>query len=203
MLPFDPTSSAHKDLIRLVSQYRAASWFAGEGGSDQEIAERARTAWWAEWESEVDTDGTDDGIFISTADPERAIWFDPEADTCEENHTYTEVLGQLVSLTGGELSVSNIAEDWQREPGHVFVSCRVNGIVNELEFRENDDWVDPAVISQLNAAIPEGGRRFFVFDGGGQAFCITWASRAEAEQLAGHGHAVLLDRAPDAWEGVD
>jgi len=56
-----------------------------------------------EWQSEVDTSGPDDGIFISVADPERAIWFDPESDTCGENETYTSVLQDLAALSAETL----------------------------------------------------------------------------------------------------
>jgi hypothetical protein len=200
--PFDPESREHGALIEEVRRYRRAGWFQNEVGSDQEVAERARERWWAEWQSEVDTSGPDDGIFICMADPERAIWFDPESDTCEENETYTGVLQELAALSGGDLVITDVVEDWRREPGRVFVSCGVNGASIEVALHQYDDWVDPKIIAQLNAALPADSGRFYVFDGGGQAFGITWATSDEAESLMAHGRVVRLDRAPDAWPGI-
>jgi hypothetical protein len=71
-----------------------------------------------------------------------------------------------------------------------------------MALHEFGDWVDPKIIAQLDAALPAGGRRLYVFDGAGQAFGITWATPAEAESLCSRGRATLLDRAPDAWPGI-
>lgn len=200
--PFDPQSPQYGALVQVVRQYREAGWFEHEAGSDEKVAGGARERWWAEWEDEVDTSGPDDGIFICTADPQRASWFDPERDTCEENQTYTEVLEELAALSGGTVVISNVVEDWDREPGRVFVSYRLNGADQQMALHEFDDWVDPKIIVQLNAALPAEGRRLYVFDGGGQAFGITWATPAETESLCSRGRATLLDRAPDAWPGI-
>jgi hypothetical protein len=200
--PFDSADPDHQNLIALVRSYRSAGWFRSETGSDEDVARRARERWWAEWADEVDTEGTDDGIFICSADPERATWFDPEADTCEENATYLSVLDELAGLSGSAVEFTDVVEDWNREPGRVFVSFRLDGGEHELALHEFDDWVDPKVIEQLNHYLaPERGR-FWVFDGGGQAFAITWATSAEAEALSRSVRATLLDRAPDNWPGV-
>jgi hypothetical protein len=200
--PFDLRSPEHRALIEEVGRYRKAGWFEDEVGSDEEVAERARGRWWEHWESEVDTSGPDDGIFICMSDPSRATWFDPEADTCEGNETYIDALQELSALTGGAVVITDAVEDWQRQPGRVFVSYRLNGSQHELALHHFDDWVDPKMIAQLNAALPGDGRRFYVFDGGGQAFAITWATPNEAESLMASGRAVLLDRSPDKWPGV-
>jgi hypothetical protein len=186
----------------MVKQYREAGWFEHEAGTDEEVAEAARERWWAEWEREVDINPPDDGIFISMAGPQRALWFDPERDTCEENKTYTEVLGDLADLSGGTVVISDVVEDWHRESGRVFVSYRLSDANQEMALHEFDDWVDPKIIAQLNAALPPEGRRLYVFDGGGQAFAVTWATFSEAAALSSHGRATLLDRAPEAWPGV-
>jgi hypothetical protein len=136
--PFDPESREHGALIEEVRRYRRAGRFQNEVGSYQEVAERARERWWAEWESEVDTSGPDDGNFISMVDAERAIWFDPESDTCEQNETYTGVLQELAALSGGDL----------------FASCGVNRASYELALHQYDNWVTRRSFAQLNAALP-------------------------------------------------
>jgi hypothetical protein len=200
--PFDPDNPKHHDLIDFVHRYRSAGWFEGDVASDEDVTRRARERWWAEWEQEVDTAGSDDGIFLCFADPTRAIWFDPEADTCEENATYLSVLDDLAALTGGPIPLEGVSEDWQREPGRVYVTYRIDGVGHELALHQNDDWVDPKIIEQINRSLPPDGRRFYVFDGGGQAFAITWATAAEADALNGSGRAALFDRAPDLWPGI-
>lgn len=65
-------------------------------------------------EEEIDTSERDYAIFIKIADPQRAIWFDPEADTCEANATYTNVLKRLAALSGGALVITHVVEDWHR-----------------------------------------------------------------------------------------
>jgi hypothetical protein len=200
--PFDPDDPAHRELIELVRRYRSAGWFAGDVASDEDVARRAREGWWAEWEQEVDTAAPDDGIFICAADPGRAIWFDPEADTCEENATYLSVLDDLAAVTGGALRLVGVSEDWHREPGRVYVAYEVDGVGRELALHQFDDWVDPKIIEQINRSLPPDGGRFYVFDGGGQAFAITWATATEAAALNGSGQTALLDRAPDPWPGI-
>ena len=200
--PWDPESPAHSGLVEAVRAYRRAGWLGRFGGASDEDAARAlREEWWSQWEEEYAADEPDDGI-LAALDPERAIWFDPEADTCEDNRTYVDVLASLCEITGGELEITGVVEDWRREPGRVHVALVVNGTPGELHLHEFHDWVDPKVIEGLNRFLPRDGRHFYCFDGGGQAFCITWASPAEVAALEAARPARLLDKAPAAWPGV-
>lgn len=149
--PWDAASPAHRGFVEAVAAYRRAGWFERFGNTSDEDAARAlREEWWGEWGEEYEARSPDDGT-VATFDSERAMWFDPEADTCEANQTYFQALGLLSEITGGELEVTDIVEDWQREPGRVHVALVVNGTRAELHLHEFSDWVDPKVIEGLNS----------------------------------------------------
>lgn len=70
--------------------------------------------------------------------------YDMEADVCEENSVYCELLSHLTKLSKGEFTVSDAKEDWgnvgKKTVGLSFV-WQDKRIVWELEYF--DDWIDP------------------------------------------------------------
>jgi hypothetical protein len=146
--------------------------------------------------SELD-DGDDEQLVV--LDEDRAVSLDPENDVCDENHSYAEVLERLAGLTSGEVELTDIVEDWHRQPGQVYVAFSLNGRPAELCLEQMDDWTDGSMIGQLNALLARRGGHFFVFDGGGQAFSITCLTPEGAALVSRQRPLRLFDVAPEAW----
>jgi hypothetical protein len=203
MPEWDPVSCRlHGELVEVVREYRSAGWFEQFAGQpDEVVAEVLRAQCWPDDCEEFDVARAGYGNF-ALADTERVIGLDPEADTSEGNHVYVGVLRRLAKITLGALVMTDVSEDWRSEPGRVIVSLVANGQPRQLRLHQLDDWVDPKVITLLNAMVAEQARRFYCFDTGGQMYPITFATPEQAAAMNAFGKVRLLDRAPDEWPGI-
>jgi len=203
MPEWDPASSRlQRELIEVLREYRAAGWFKQYAGQPEEaVAKAVRAQWWQDNWEEFDVERWGYGNF-ALADTESVIGLDPEADTVEGNDVYVGVLGRMAKITSGALVISDVSEDWQSEPGRVIVSLVANRDPRQLRLHQFHDWVDPKVISLLNAILVAQAGRFYCFDTGGQMYPITFATPEEAAAMNAFGKVDLVDHAPSEWPGI-
>ena len=67
-------------------------------------------------------------------------------------------------------------EDWKSQPGSVVVSFRLGNERHQLVLAEDDDWINPFVVTSLNNLLPNDGPSFFFVDNGGQMALVTRAT---------------------------
>lgn len=101
-----------------------------------------------------------DDVFL-LAYSEGGVWADdPEADVCAENQIYTAVLRLWAAVSQGAFVPENIAEHWEGETGPITLRFTLNGETCSLAPSYQDDWLDLAVLQQLNRLIASSGRQF-------------------------------------------
>lgn len=79
--------------------------------------------------------------FLS-ADPEKFLDIDLEADVCNGNEAYVQVLQDLARASGGHFNPAQITETWDSDEGPVTVSFVNTGRRTTFHPEVFDDWLD-------------------------------------------------------------
>ena len=110
------------------------------------------------------------------------LWHgDLEADVCEGNDVYVEVLGEWAALSRGTFAPERIEEDWSGDD--VRISFDLAGTRHTITAKEDDDWLDVMIVEQLDPLLPSGGPRFHLWDVGDQSIGVCVVTDAEADVL--------------------
>ena len=81
------------------------------------------------------------------------------------------------------------------------VTVDLPGGTHRIRLRQMIDWMDPYIVTELNALLPEDGPRFWFFDNGGQYGLVVRATRAERQALA-EARGTRLDEEPPTWWNI-
>lgn len=124
------------------------------------------------------SDPWDDAFLLAFSDGD--VWAsDPEADVCVQNEVYSEVLPEWASISAGAFMPTDISEAWESPEGPITVSFLLGGRPSTLSPEYQDDWIDLAVLKQINALIVPSGRQFECAVDGNFALvlCLTSAQK--------------------------
>lgn len=89
------------------------------------------------------------------------VWAeDPEADVCDENRVYSEVIPQWARISRGAFAPTEISERWESEQGPINLTFKLAGKPAKVSPAYQDDWIDLEVLHQINALIAASGRQF-------------------------------------------
>lgn len=99
---------------------------------------------------------------------------------------YKTIIEDLTAITDGELTLEAFDGVWEEEI--IYISATINGVSGKFSLEVNSDWVDSAIIHNLNALLePLKKDRFFieVYDENrwGQEFGVVYGDKAAYELL--------------------
>jgi hypothetical protein len=138
----------------IIEYYRKLGYFAGQ------TTESVLSTFREEWGKEPTTGQPFDDVWLLRYDA-RKIWADdPEADVCEANQVYMDVLAKWGKITDGVFSPTEIEEKWESETGPIEVSFILDGKRRAIHPKYQDDWIDLEVLTELNRILEPTGRRY-------------------------------------------
>ncbi len=155
----------------------------------KEITERAEN--FIQWAEEDGTPYWRIEAFLAGIGGDRVWWNDCE---CDPQPDYPEIIGEWAKLTLGKLTPDRVEEEWADES--VAIRVHWNGAIHELQARNDGDWLDLAVLFQLNAIIPESTGQFCYCAQDDQTAQVLFLTLEEIEQLRARGW-VLFARPED------
>jgi hypothetical protein len=108
----------------------------------------------------------------------KGVWVDdPEADVCAANQVYSRVLPQWARISHNAFAPMDVTEHWESDKGPIAVSFQLRGHEEPVSVSPHfqDDWIDLAVLQQINELIAPSGRQFqCVVDGNlAMVMCLT------------------------------
>jgi hypothetical protein len=168
-----------KSLRDIVAFYREFGFF-GSDDIDAAIKRIQREYTSSHGESPDPQDRWLD-VFLFEFDRDRVWCDDPEADVCQQNNVYTEVIPEWARTSLGCFAPTNIVESWLTESGPVTIRFELDDATHSIRPAYLDDWIDLDVLSQINVLIADSGRRFEYFVDGNYSivFSITPEERSE------------------------
>jgi hypothetical protein len=203
-LPVPDTPPAPRSLVEAVEAFRRAGFFASSTGqSSEELARAFQLTWHSVDKEELPLEPPmllDEALL--DLDYERTYGEDIEADVARGEKVYETTVMGLAKVSGGALEVLAVHEDWSSEEGHVTVIIDLAEGSHQIRLHNFGDWVDPAIITGVNALLPEDGPRFWFFDNGGQYALVVRATRAERQELAESRGTQLLEEPPSWWSSL-
>jgi hypothetical protein len=137
-----------------IEYYRQFGFFSQQ--STEQILARATK----EWGKEPPAGKVWDDVFLLRYDEAAARHGDPEADVCEGNEVYVSTLEAWAKITNGAFAPTDIQEEWQSERGPIEVSFLLEGRSVTIKPKYQNDWIDLAILLQLNQIIKADGKRF-------------------------------------------
>ncbi len=103
---------------------------------------------------------------------------------------YTEVLNGIISISGGEFTITDIEEntdqvDYENNTGVQLLSFRYNGVPYTFEAEVNYDWLDLDFLEFMNQVLVEQGnpKRILVTGDGGQGCILLYNTPEWGRQL--------------------
>ena len=98
---------------------------------------------------------------------------------------YKWIIEQLTEMTDGELSLESFEGTWEEEA--MFINVTINGISGKFSLEVNSDWVDSAIVYNLNEMLePLKKEKLFIEvydDRWGQEFGVVFGNKATFEVL--------------------
>lgn len=113
---------------------------------------------------------------------ESNVWMaDLEADV--GNGVYVETLKRWSAISHGVFSPTDIVEKWESDEGPVTIEFDLNGGKHAITAENYNDFIDIAIIGQLNRLISDSGYEFVsvVIDQEAVVVCITKEQKKQIE----------------------
>jgi hypothetical protein len=112
------------------------------------------------------------------------VWhFDTEC--IEDNGSYLRIAQRMAELTQGSLVIENARDQVDLEARIANLDFEHSGKPVHIDFKVNDDWIDPAVFSQFIQLLAQSDltKVFLYHDTGGQDCVIACATRDQFAAL--------------------
>jgi hypothetical protein len=204
--PFSPRvtppradTPAPYELLEAVAAYRENGFFADtQGSSPTELARALGETFLQVTGGSIPLTSPDLDQALLDLDVERTIVFDIEADVAAGNRAYESVVYALGAISGGFLRVLSVREDWSVRP-EVSVNVELEQRSFALTLHERGDYVDAAVVLELNELMPGEAGKFWFYDAGPQEAHIVRATSTERRWLAQRRDTQLLEEPPGWW----
>jgi hypothetical protein len=126
-------------------------------------------------------------LIVAAHDETRVWWFDLEADVVDGNRIYEWALAAWGAISVGVFAPSDVTEAWQGENGPVTVTFNFAGEPRTLMPAYLDDWIDPMILTDINALIAGSGRQFRLFKAFGQDAYLLALTGEEQAALESRG----------------
>jgi hypothetical protein len=115
--------------------------------------------------------------------PSDDVWhFDSEA--IEDHGSYKRIAENCCRLTGGDLRFERVTDYVDIENEIAFVEITADGRTDHVDFRINNDWVDPKVFELLqDRLVATGSSRRFAMQGLGQDMLLICKAPEEIKAI--------------------
>ncbi len=185
-------------LVEAVESFRRAGFFADASSSSaDELAMSLQSTWRASQHADLPLASPEIDGALLLMDYERVVFLDTEADVVGGNRMYEGLVHALAGISGGQLKVRSVTEDWSRSPT-VVIEVKLPRRSATLEVRAMGDRFDHAIVEGVNTLMPKGGARFWYYDDGTETAVIVRATEAERQVLR-RERGVELQQAPPGW----
>ena len=137
------------------------------------------------WEGAIGPDDPLIELAVAEQDANRVWWQDLEADVLDGNDVYEWTLGGWSAISAGTFMPENVVESWASETGPVTVAFELAGEPHVLTPAYLEDWIDPTILTSINALIAPAGRQFALFQAFDQTafvMALTDTERTALEQ---------------------
>jgi hypothetical protein len=178
-----PGQSA-QDRVRAL---RTLGLFADRHESDEAIAAEVTSDIAPTFGAEALDDGLLGELVVAAHDRTRVWWNDLEADAVDGNHVYEWAIAGWAAISVGAFEPGPITEAWQAGAGPVTVSFELAGEPQTLNPAFLDDWIDPMILTDINALIAGSGRQFRLFKAFGQDAYVLALTAEEQTALEARG----------------
>ncbi len=101
-----------------------------------------------------------DDAYLLSSDPERVWSDDPECDLSAEGQDYCRALREWSRVSGGVFVPGDIEERWDSETGPIAIDFTLKGVRRSVRPEYLDDYLDLAILTEINRLIAETGRQF-------------------------------------------
>ncbi len=193
------------EVAGAIESYLQAGWFQSRAGMPAEVLARQLLGEWHRIAGVDILEGAKEGVLdhrLLVLDAERTWYDDIEAGVGPSAGVYADMVRALAERSDGVFKPDRLAEDWDSRPGEVVVHCRDGGRHLDLVVVDCGDCIAPAIVSEVNLALPAGGPRVWFVDNGGQSAIVTRATPEERDRLQSLRPVRLDEQAPPWWASV-
>jgi hypothetical protein len=104
---------------------------------------------------------SNDGMTFLLSLSRSRVWHgDPEADVCDGNRVYAQVLGEWTGISEAAFAPSDITEHWAGPEGPVSLSFRLGTENHTVSPNYLNDYLDLDVLRLINSIIVSSGHQF-------------------------------------------
>ncbi len=104
---------------------------------------------------------TYDDLGLASQDKTKMLDIDLEADVCEENEVYSNLLDAFTEISNGQFVATDIVETWRSSEGPISVSFKCNGQKINYDPAYNEDWIDGTFFNVICKEMARGGSEQF------------------------------------------
>jgi hypothetical protein len=126
-------------------------------------------------------------LVVAALDESRVWWGDLEADVGAGSEAYVTTLEQWAAISDGAFEPEDLRETWDSPEGPVTVGFTLGGEHVELRPEYLEDWLDPRIVTPINARIAASGRQFGLFQAFDQSLFLMALTSDERRALEARG----------------
>jgi hypothetical protein len=169
--------------VERVAALRKLDFFASRTETDAALAATIDDQSIAEFGTKPDPDNPVSELVVAGVDDERSWWGDLEADVDPTNKVYETTLQDWAAISEGAFAPTGIEETWDSPSGPVSVSFTLGGKRETLKPAYLEDWIDPTILTRINALIAPSGRQFELYRAFDQTLFLTALTAEEKRAL--------------------
>jgi hypothetical protein len=172
-----------ESTVERVAALRKLDFFASRTETDAALAVSIDEQSIAEFGTKPEPEDPISELVVAGVDDDRVWWDDLEADVDPSNKVYESTLEAWAGISDGAFAPTGIVETWASPTGPVTVSFTLGGKTETLKPAYLEDWIDPMILTRINALIAPGGRQFELYRAFDQTLFLTALTAAEKRTL--------------------
>jgi hypothetical protein len=169
--------------VERVAALRKLGFFAGRAETDEKLGAAIDEHSMVQFGTKAEPDNPVSELVVAAADDKRVWWSDLEADVDPSNKVYESSLQSWAAISGGAFAPTAIEETWGSSTGPVTLSFTYDGKRETVHPAYLEDWIDPTVLTRINALIAPSGRQFELYRAFDQTLFLTALTGAEKRAL--------------------
>lgn len=181
------TAAAEGPVLDAVAALRRIGLFADREGPDSIVTGDLVAEYNRMWGRDPDARDPLLDLELLRFDPDRIWWEDTEQDVAPSNGAYVEAIAGWAAISRGAFGPTQVEERWDTPRGPVRINLTHAGQPRELVAQYLDDYLDLAVLGQLNDIIADGPYRFRVHAPFDQTAFVIACTEDERQRLEARG----------------
>jgi hypothetical protein len=181
--PLGPGPADGETTVQRIAALRKLEFFASRTETDEQLAATIDDQSNAEFGRSPEPDNPVSELVVAGVDDERVWWSDLEADVDPTNKVYETTLEDWAAISGGAFAPTEIEETWTSPTGPLTVSFLLGGKRETLNPAYLEDWIDPTILTRINALIASSGRQYELYRAFDQTLFLTVLTASEKRSL--------------------